>query len=165
MTSRSEATGIDVDAFDDGGFGSVGGGKDEVGNVLLARQDGDGQHAGDGAHAAVESQFADEKESIDVVDTQRTVGAEDSDGDGKVETGAFFLQVGGSEIDGDEGGRNGVAGVLDGGAHTIATLTYRRIGQAYGVKDILLSDNAAVINFYVDQVSVDSIYSCTKGFK
>ncbi len=84
--------GIDVDAFDDGGFGGVGGGKDEVGDVLLAREDGDGQHAGDGAHAAVESQLADEQEAIDVVDAQRAVGAEDSDGDGKVESGAFFLQ-------------------------------------------------------------------------
>ena len=150
MTSRSEATGIDVDAFDDGGFGSVGGGKDEVGNVFLAREDGDGQHAGDGAHAAVESQFADEQEAIDVVDAQRAVSAEDSDGDGKVESGAFLFEVGGSEIDGDEGGRNGVAGVLDGGAHAIAAFAYCRIGQADGVKDIFFSDNATVINFYVD---------------
>ena len=69
--------------------------------LLFAREDGDGQHAGDGAHAAVEAQFADEQEAIDVVDAQCAVGAEDADGDGKVEAGAFFLEVGGSEIDGD----------------------------------------------------------------
>jgi hypothetical protein len=33
------------------------------------------------------------------------------------------------------------------------------------VKDVFLRDNAAVINFYVNQVSVNSVYSCTQGFK
>ncbi len=61
-----------------------------------------------------------------------------------------FFRVGGREVDGDEGGRNGVAGVLDGGAHAVAALAHCRVGQADGVKDILLSDDAAVINFYVD---------------
>ena len=94
--------------------------------------------------------FADEQEAIDVVDAQRAVSAEDSNGDRKIKSGAFLFQVGGSEIDGDESGRNGVAGVLDGGSHAIATFPYRSIGQAYGVKDVFLSNNAAVINFYVD---------------
>ena len=120
------------------------------GNLLLAREDGDGQHAGHGAHAAVESQLADEQKAIDIIDAQRAVGSENSERDGKVETRAFFFQIGRSEIDGDEGGRNGVAGVFDRSAHTIATLANCRIGQANGVKDVFFCNYAAVINFYVN---------------
>ena len=53
---------------------------------------------GIGAHAAVESQLADQKESIDVVDTQRTVSAEDSDRDGQVEAGASFFRSAGARL-------------------------------------------------------------------
>ena len=100
---------IHVDAFDDGSFGSVGGGKNEIGNLFLASEDGNGQHAGDGANAAIESEFADHQKLIDVIDAQRAVGAEDSEGDGKVETRAFFFQVGGREVDGDLSRRNRIA--------------------------------------------------------
>ncbi len=77
------------------------------------------------------------RKRLDVVDAQRAVGAEDSEGDGKIEAGAFFFQVGGREVDGDEGGRNEVAGVLDGGAHAVAAFAHRRVGQADGVEDDL----------------------------
>ena len=58
--------GIDVDAFDDRGFGGVGGGQNQVGNAFFAGQDGNGQHAGDGAHAAVEAQLADHEKAAEV---------------------------------------------------------------------------------------------------
>ena len=129
---------INVDAFDDGGLGGVGGGQNQVGNAFFARQDGDGQHAGNGAHAAVEAEFADQEKSAEVVDAQRAVCAQDADGDGQIEARAFLFQVGGSEIDGDEGGRNQVAGVLDGGADAVAAFAHGGVGQADGVEVIFV---------------------------
>ena len=136
--------GIDVDAFDDGGFGGVGGGQDEVGDAFFAGQDGDGQHAGDGAHAAVEAELADQEKAAEVVDAQRAVSAEDADGDGQIEAGAFFFEIGGREVDGDEGGRDQVAGVFDGGANAVAAFAHRGVGQADGVEVIFVRDDAAV---------------------
>ncbi len=81
---------------------------------------------------------------------QGAVRAEDSDRDGQVEAGAFLLQVGGSEIDGDVRGRNEIAGVLDGGADAIAALAHGGVGKADGVEVVLLGDDAAVVNFYVN---------------
>src|SRR5580704_3410701 len=55
------------------------------------------------------------------------------------------------------GGRNCVTGVFDGGAHAIAALSYCGIGQAHGVKVVLVRNHAAVIDLDVDQIGVDSI--------
>ena len=70
-------------------------------------------------------------------DLQCTVCAENSEGDGQIEAGAFFLEVGGGEVDGDVGGRNEIAGVLDGGAHAIAAFAHGGVGQADGVEVVL----------------------------
>ena len=112
--------GIDVDAFDDGGFARVGGGDEEVADAGGARGDGDGQHAVDCAQAAVEAELADQEEVGDVFGVQGAVCTEDGDGDREVEAGAFFLDVGGGEVDGDAGGRKVEAGVADGGADAVA---------------------------------------------
>ena len=69
---------------------------------------------------------------------QRAIGAQDADGDGQIEARAFFLEVGGREVDGDVRGRNEVAGVLDGGAHAVAALAHGGIGQADGVEVVLI---------------------------
>ncbi len=144
--------GIDVDALHHGGLGGVGGGQNQVGNALFAGQDGHRQHAGHGAHAAVQSQFAHQQEAAQVVGPQRAVSAQDADGDGQVEARAFLLQVGGSQVDGDEGGRNQVAGVLDGGAHAVAALAHRGVGQAHGVEDVLVHHHAAIVDLDIDEV-------------
>src|SRR5579863_7171834 len=106
--------GIDIDSLDHCSFGGVGLGQDEIGNALFPRQDGDGQHAGDGAHAAVEAELAHEHKAAQVSGAQRAIGAQNADGDRQVEARTLLLNVGGGEIDGDEGGRDEVAGVLDG---------------------------------------------------
>ena len=82
--------------------------------------------------AAVEAELADQEEVGDVLDVQRAVGAENADGDGQIEAGAFLLDVGGREVDGDAGGRNVEAGVLDGGADAVARLAHGGVGQADG---------------------------------
>ena len=91
----------DVDAFDDGGLGGVGGGDDEVRDAGGAGGDGDGQHPWTARSAAVEAEFADEEEVETSLMAQAAVRAEEADGDGQVEAGAFLLEVGGCEVDGD----------------------------------------------------------------
>jgi hypothetical protein len=44
----------------------------------------------------------------------------------------------GSEVDGDEGGRDEVAGVLDGGADAVTAFTDGGVGQANSMKVVLV---------------------------
>ena len=132
---------------------------------LFARQNGDGQHAGDGAHAAVEAELADQEKAAEVVRAQRAIGAEDADGDGQVEAGAFFLEIGGREVDGDEGGRDVEAGVLDGGADAVAAFAHGGVGQADGVEVIFIGDHAAIVDFDVDEVGVDAVDGGAESFE
>ena len=62
-------------------------------------------------------------------------------------------------------GWNQVAGVLDGGAYAVAAFAHGRIGQADGVKVVLIGDHAAVIDFYIDEVGVDAIDGRAEGFE
>src|ERR1035437_7511999 len=82
---QSRRGGIDVAAFDDGGFGGVGGGQNEVRDILFARQYGHRQHSRHGADAAVKAQFAHQQKLAQVVGFQRAISAEDADGDGQIE--------------------------------------------------------------------------------
>ena len=87
---------------------------------------------------AVEAELADEDEVADVADGEAAIGAEDADGDGKVEAGALFLEVGGREVDGDAGGRKVEAAVLDGGADAVAAFADGGVGQADDAEGLLL---------------------------
>ena len=157
--------GIDVDAGDDGGFAGVGGGDDEVLDAGGAGGDGDGEHALDGAEGAVEAELADQDEVGDVFDGESAVGSEDADGDGEIEAGAFFLEVGGGEVDGDAGGREIEAGVLDGGADAVARLADGGVGEADGGEGFLIELDAGEVDFYVDDVGVDAVDSGAAGFE
>ena len=124
-----------------------------------------GQHAGDGADAAVEAEFADQEKTAQIVGAQRAVRAEDADGDGQVEARAFFFQVGGRKVDGDEGGRNQVAGVLDGGADAVAAFAHGGVGQAHGVEVVFVRDHAAIVHLDIDEVGVDAVDSRAEGLE
>ena len=63
------------------------------------------------------------------------------------------------------GGRNQVAGVLDGGAHAVAALAHRGVGQAHGVEVILLGDHAAIVHLDIDEVGVDAVDSRAESFE
>ena len=53
-------------ALDDGRFGGIVGGHDQVGDALLARADGDRKRAAHRPHGAIERQFADEEMLVGV---------------------------------------------------------------------------------------------------
>ena len=96
---------------------------------------------------------------------QRSVSTQDADRDGQVEAGALLLQIGGREIDGDEGGRNQVAGVFDGRAHPVAAFADGRVRKADGVEVVLIADYAAQIDFDVDQTGVDAVDGGAEGLE
>jgi hypothetical protein len=62
-------------------------------------------------------------------------------------------------------GRNQVAGVLDGGADAVAALAHCGVGQADGVKVVLIGDHAAVVDFNIDEVGVDAVNGRAEGFE
>ena len=101
----------------------------------------------------------------EIVGAQRAICAQDADGDGKIESRAFFFQVGGRKVDGDEGGRNEVAGVLDGGADAVAAFADGGVGQAHGVKVVFVRDHAAVVHLNIDEVGVDPVDSGAEGLE
>jgi hypothetical protein len=115
--------------------------------------------------AAVEAQFANQQELAQVAHAQRAIRAQNADGDGQIEARAFLLEVGGRQVDGDVGGRNQIAGVLDGGPDAVASLEHRRIGEADGVEDVLLGNHAAVIDLDIDEVGVDAVDSRAVGLE
>src|SRR6185437_12735983 len=148
---------IDAHAVDDGGLACVGRGDDEVADASVFGGDGDGQHALHGADAAVQAKLADQDEVAEVADGERVVGAEDAGGDGEIEAGALFLEVGGCEVDGDARGRNVEAAVLDGGADAVAAFADGSVGQTDDTEALLLFYGAEEVYFYVDQVRVDPV--------
>jgi hypothetical protein len=52
-----------------------------------------------------------------------------------------------------------------GRADAVAAFAHGCVGQADGVKVVLIGNHAAVIDFYIDKVGVDAINSCAEGFK
>jgi hypothetical protein len=102
------------------------------------------------------------QEARNLADLESSVGAKDAKGDGKVEPGAFLLDVGGSEVDGDVRWRNQVAGVLDSSADAIAALAHGGVGQPDGVEVVLIGNDTAVVDFDIDQVGVDG---CAEGLE
>ncbi len=123
----------------------------------LARGDRNGQHAGNAAQRAIESQFTHQQELAEIFQLQRTVGAENADGHRQVKTRSFFLEIGWSQIDRNLRRRNIEAGVLDGGADPVAAFTHRSVRQAYGVKPVFHRPDAGVVDFHIDDVSVDAV--------
>ncbi len=77
--------GIDVDAFDDGGFAALAAGRIRLGIFFSRARMATGSMPGDGTHAAVEAKLADHEEARHIADLERAVGAQDAERDGKVE--------------------------------------------------------------------------------
>ena len=157
------ADGVDVDSADHGGFAGVGFGDDQLGDLAGAGFEGDGERAANAAHAAVERQLADEQAIFDVLLREAAVGAYDAERHGQVESRAFFLYIGGSEVDGDVRGRNVVAAVFQGGADAVAAFADGGVGQADGVKVVLVGLDAGAVDFYLDDVGVDAVDRGAEG--
>jgi len=94
-----------------------------------------------------------------------SVGTEDADGHGEVEAGAFFLDVGGGEVDGDVGGGQVETGVADGGADAVAGFADRGVGEADGVEVVLLGLHGGEVDFDVDDAGVDAVDGGAEGFE
>ena len=120
------------------------------------------QHARHTAHAAIQPQLAHSQELAQIAVLQRAIRAQNADGDRQIEAGAFLLQVGRREIDGDVGGRQRKAGVADGRANTIAALAYRSIRQSNGRKALFRHLDAGKIHLNIDDVRIDAIHSSTQ---
>ena len=103
------------------------------------------------------------RKSVEVAQLERAVSAEDADGHRQVEAGAFFLDVGGGEVDGDVGGREFEAGVADGGADAVAAFADGGVGKADGVEMILRGLHSGEVDLDVDDAGVDAIDGGAEG--
>jgi hypothetical protein len=120
--------GADVEAVHYRRFGVRIGGHDQHRGV-----DG-GSHAHHPGHttdASIESEFADQAETLDGLDGNFPGGGKHTDGDGEVEAGAALLEAGRREVDGDALLRPPDPGRHDGGAHPVARLAAGGVGQPH----------------------------------
>ena len=91
---------------------------------------GQGDHAGDVAQRAVEPELAAEGEGLGRGGVDLAGGDEQPHRDGEVEPGAALPHARGREVDGDPSQGPGETARQDGGAHPVAGLAHRGVGQA-----------------------------------
>ena len=96
---------------------------------------------------------------------QRAITAQNSQCHGQIEAGAFFLDIGRRQVDGDVGGRNIVSGILQRGADALAALAHRGIGQANGVKVIFVGADAGDVNLNLDDIGINAIHRGAQSFE
>jgi hypothetical protein len=156
------ADAVHVDAFHHGRLGGVLGGNDQVGDALLARADGDGQRAAHGAYGAIERKLADE--DVLVQGLHRAHGAQDADGHGQIEAGAFLAHVGRGQVDGDAFVGVAEAGIDERALDALAAFADGDVGHAdhYGVPRVAGREH---VDFDIDQVSIDAIDRSAAGLE
>ena len=88
---------------------------------------------------------------------ETAVSAENAERHRQIEAGAFLPDVGRREVNGDVGGRNVVAAILQSRANALAALPHRGIGQADGGEVVLVGFYRRNIDFNLNQVRVDAI--------
>jgi len=81
----------------------------------------------------------------------------------EIEAGAFFADVGRSEIDRDVRGGDVVTAVAECGADTVAAFAHGRVGQADGVELIFGGLDAGYVDFDFDDVGIDAIDGGAEG--
>ena len=133
---------IDIDAADHGRFSSVDFGDDHAVDLRPRASIAIGKRAANSANAAVERKFAHKEAVGNLFLVQAAVGADDAQRHGQVKSRTFLVDVGGGEINGDVRGRNVVAAVLQRRAHPVAAFADSGIGQANGVKVVLIALDA-----------------------
>lgn len=120
----------DLHAAHDGGLRGIREGQDDGLFPQASGLDRDGECSLDGTHLAIESQLAGDHAAIEPRDVGVVGHGDHAQGDGQVETRAFFFQVRGREVHGGAVAGPAEAAVRNGGGHTVATLAHRGIGQA-----------------------------------
>ena len=98
----TEVAGADqLDAGDEGGLGEVVEGEINRGEAEVAGGFDDVDDAADGAEVAVQGEFPDEGGAFNLGGVDLFGEEEEGEGDGEIEVGAVFTEVGGGEVDGD----------------------------------------------------------------
>lgn len=98
---------------DDGGFAGIGFGQDKTFVFFVTGQYGHGQGTFDGPQAAVQRQFAHDKKLVEALRRNDAGPRQHTDGNGEVEGGALFAQIGGREVDDGFEARQANPGVFD----------------------------------------------------
>ncbi len=91
---------------------------------------GGGQDPGNGGDGAVERQFAERGETVELVAGDGADRRHQRQCDRQIVMAALLGQVGRSQIDDDALGRQGQAGGVEGGADALAAFGHRLVGQA-----------------------------------
>lgn len=105
------------------------------------------------ANATGQRQFADGDEFVEHVGLDLFAGGQHAEGDGQVETGAFFFDVGGGEVDGALAHGKLVAGTVHRGGNAFLGFLDGGIGQADEHDEGLA---VAAIDLDLDGVGVDT---------
>ena len=156
---------VDVDALDHRRFAGIRRRDQQILDAAFPRCDGNGQHPLDWPQATVEAQFSYQEKIAEVAQLQAAIRTQNPDCHGQIEAGAFFLQIGGRQVNGDLRRRNIEAGIFDGGADAVAALAHGGVGQTDRMKAVFCRLDAGKIHFNIDDVGVDTIYSGAKGFE
>lgn len=99
--------GINVETWDECGFGRIAGGDEQRVESFFARERRHGQNAVGVAHAAIQREFANDERA-------REIGVklfrcqQQTNGDGEIVRGTFFAQVGWRKVNGYQSGTIGV---------------------------------------------------------
>ena len=112
-----------------GRLAALGNGADQAA-LAGAGVDGRRQDAGDRRQRSVEGQLAERRVAGDLVRRHHPLAASRPKRDGQVEVAALLGQIGGRQVDRDALGRQGQAYGGQGGAHPLAALGDRLVGQA-----------------------------------
>jgi hypothetical protein len=114
---------------DNRGFARIGGGQDERAEAGVATIEGEGEGTADRAQLAIEPQFTDQADPIQLFQWNDPLPREDAEGDREIESATDFAHISRGEVDGDLPGRNTVAGVLERGGDPFTALTHRALRQ------------------------------------
>jgi hypothetical protein len=110
--SEQGANGIDLYATNHGGFFGVRSGDNHAGDLPSPGFDGDVESTANTAQTAVEREFSEEKAVEDFLLGEAAVGSDQAEGQRRIESGTFRIDVGGGQVDGDLRGRDVGAAVV-----------------------------------------------------
>jgi hypothetical protein len=148
--------GIDVETCDDGGFGSIGRGKDEAPLLVLAGGKSDGQRAFHRSDFSGQREFTDDPIVLHIAQRELLGGRDDTQRHGQIEAGPLFLDVGRGKIERDPSKRKSKRAVHHRRDNPVAAFLDGRVGQS---DDYRHGFTRTCINFDFDGVSIDAPYS------
>ena len=150
---RQRAQSVNLHVLHHGGFRGIFERQHQLAQTFLPRHGGDGERAFDGPQAAIERQLAKKERAFQVVLQQRARGAQNPQRDGKIESRAFLLHVGGRQIHSDVLPGELQAAVVDGGPDALTAFAHGGVRQADGQEDALAGGD---VNFHLHRISINA---------